>query len=130
MAGISIHRREISMSSNTTTRWRRTFATAAIALAATAVMPVAASAAPEGSAVICRIGFVCLQTTAGPVVTVKQGDTGDFRPSGLKVSAVANGTKLNYCVRSSPNYALGPGQQVVRNHIVLAVAPGDFCPLG
>jgi hypothetical protein len=117
------------MHMNARSMWRRALAGATITLAATAIVTQSAAAAQQVAST-CPAGFVCLTPTNSPEPTrvlIKQGDSRSF-PGGLKVSAVSNQTKLNYCVSASPfNYNLVPGREIVLDHTVLRVAPAAFC---
>ena len=79
-------------------------------------------------AVNCEVGYVCLDTgPAGPVVRVPSGSERVFSPP-LTVYAVANATKLGYCVIGSPSFAVPAGQTVERTAGVTSVEPGQVCP--
>lgn len=112
---------------------RRTAAAATLALATTALTQtaLAQTAVAARNAIACPIGYLCLQPTLAPLPTpvlVKEGEQRAF-PGGLAVSAVSNRTSLQYCVNARPvRYGLAPGREMVHDHVVLAVGPGQFCP--
>jgi hypothetical protein len=114
--------------------WTRKLAIPAISAAAmlTFAGPVLAGpvlAVPDPTAVLCPVGNVCLATQSGPaIVRIPSGESRTFAPP-LKITAVANATKLDYCVIGNANFGIRAGATVERQVAVSAVAPGTICPL-
>lgn len=91
-----------------------------------------ATAAEDEAAVLCPVGYVCLQPLLGSQpVLVKEGDRATYSPA-LQVTEVTNNTNTGYCIGGSLSYPLGPRQTQTWDHGVNFVTPApgsSFCPL-
>lgn len=82
-----------------------------------------ATAAEDGAAVFCPVGYLCLQPLLGSrPVLVKQGDRASFSPA-LRVTEVTNGTNVTYCVTGDFSYGLPAGRTQTWDSSVISVAP-------
>jgi hypothetical protein len=122
----------LSTGTNTTAgRVRRLVLAGTLAMAGSfAIGPTTAQAASATASSICPAGYVCLvPSPGGSVIQVKEGDSRKFAPA-VKVSSLANETRLNYCVSGNVNFSLPSGAVLVTPRVtIVSVTPGDVCPL-
>ncbi|WP_180303957.1 hypothetical protein [Streptomyces sp. JV178] len=104
----------------------------AVALGTGVSGAASATAAGDGAALACPVGYLCLQPQSGSrTVLVRQGERASFSPA-LRVAEVTNSTRVTYCVTGDFSYPLGAGRTQSRESSVVSVAPmppGGACLL-